>query len=201
MSAVINLLNYFVDKTQEVCRSFSELADFDYNHNISAAVDCQTITVHKVHELRSICGFFTATAELDSPDISFKINYGDIEYGLHYTVIVGSKEYTFTSYLKSVLDMDYKFPTSLRTTESIDKHINEFAELIIASYPKFMSERNSHLKTMDSITKQERLEEEKQATRSEALVAIRRANIHYYEQEYEAALKIYRKKHSISIRH
>ncbi len=193
MSSAIELLNYFINKTNQISDALSSLSDFEYDHSISATEDCHTIGIHKIDELDEICGFFIATASLKSEHITFKAEYGDIEYGLYACTEVNGKRYTFNSYLQSVLGRTIEYPTNIRSFEEIDYHSANFLSLISKSYPLFIENKKVHLKNMAKITKSEQKKEFEELRRSDAQTAIRRANIHFIEEEYDIAYKIYKK--------
>ncbi len=193
MSSAIELLKHFVNITDDINKKMNEIGSFKYSHSISATKDCHTIEIHTIDELDEICGFFIATASIKSDQITFHSEYGDIDYGLHACVDIDGKRYTFNSYLQSVLGITIDYPTNVREIHKIDEHSKNLLSFISKSYPLFIKDKKAHIKEMTRLKKIEQKKDQEQARRSDAQTAIRRANIHFIEGEYDLAYKIYKK--------
>jgi len=191
MNAAIKLINYFIDQTSKICSDLCEIAEFEFDQSLSATKDCHTVGVIKVHELDELCGFFLATAEIKSDDITFVINYGDIEYGLFYCVYIAGKKYSFDSYLTSILGKKINPPISVMSEEALDKHLSEFKSIILETLPVFLQNKTEFTTKMTEYSRLENYENKKMLRESNAHTAIRKANMLFIEKEYGAAYEIY----------
>lgn len=192
MDSAIKLITNFITKTNEICDELNKFEHFDYSHSISATLDFHTIEVLKVDELVDLNGFFLASAQIISENINFTITYGDIDYGLFYTIYIDEKKYSYFSYTETLLKQNNFNSNAIRSIEQMDICLMQLKSTILKSYPLFLKKKKKYLMKMDNYMKKVIENEDTASTLQTATTLIRKANMLFIQMDYAHAYDIYK---------